>query len=199
MKTITNPENYEGEIKKSKFLSFAYNVSSENEIAELLKSIKTKHPKATHVCFGYVLQNTEKFSDDGEPVFTAGKPILDTIKKQHLTNVLVVVVRYFGGVLLGAGGLIRAYSNSANKVLALSKKVQLKNYDVFSFSLPYEIYNGIFEQLLLSDDVKLLNAEFLENINVKLAITKNSENINENVLITKYGAKNLTKVNEITM
>lgn len=104
------------EIKKSKFICQRYDVSTKEECDNILSQIHQQHKKATHICYAYVLENTAKFSDDGEPSGTAGRPILGVIQKKHKTNVLVVVIRYFGGIKLGAGGLIRAYTKSASNI-----------------------------------------------------------------------------------
>ena len=127
MKTIIgNIENII-EIKKSKFLSFAYSVGSEDEVDKILDNLRAEHRSANHVTYAYVLfsPSVEKCSDDGEPSGTAGKPILENIKRKGLQNILVVVVRYFGGIKLGAGGLVRAYSNSAKEVLEIGSAREL--------------------------------------------------------------------------
>jgi len=103
-------------IKKSKFISYIQPVDTEEEALEFIDTIRKKHWDATHNCFAYVIgehDHIQKASDDGEPSGTAGKPILEVIKKEHLKNVAIVVTRYFGGIMLGAGGLIRAYGQSA--------------------------------------------------------------------------------------
>lgn len=108
------------EIKKSKFIGQKFNVSSIDDVNRILADIKKEHKKATHVCYAYRIvgkEYLEKAFDDGEPSGTAGKPILNVIQKQDLKNVLVVIVRYFGGIKLGAGGLLRAYSKTASETL----------------------------------------------------------------------------------
>lgn len=112
-------ENILYEINKSKFLGFAYRVSNAQEVEDRIDAIKQQHSKATHICYAYVLSNPnlEKCSDDGEPDGTAGRPILEVVKKHNLSNTLVVVVRYFGGIKLGAGGLLRAYSTTAKNTI----------------------------------------------------------------------------------
>lgn len=117
--TIKQGEIFEGyyEEKKSKFLAFSSYVASKLEIENFLKSISSIHKKSKHICYAWRLiengQVFQKSSDDGEPSGTAGKPILNIIEKNELFNVCIVVVRYFGGVKLGAGNLLRAYSKSA--------------------------------------------------------------------------------------
>ena len=105
------------EISKSKFYSYAYTVQTVNEIKEILEKQKKEHKKATHVCYAYIVDDEgskEKYSDDGEPKGTAGQPIMNVLKRKNLRNILVVVVRYFGGIKLGAGGVLRAYSKATS-------------------------------------------------------------------------------------
>ena len=113
-------ETFELEISKSRFISYRLELSSLDDVKLFLEKLKKEHKKARHVCYAYVYNKeviSEKCSDDGEPGGTAGYPILNVIKKKNLTNVLVAVVRYFGGIKLGAGGLTRAYTKSAAGVL----------------------------------------------------------------------------------
>ena len=99
--------------KKSRFIGYAARVNSEDDARTFIDDIAREHPKASHVTFAYVLQNTAKTNDDGEPRGTAGLPIYNVITRRKLQNIVVVVVRYFGGTLLGKGGLIRAYGKTA--------------------------------------------------------------------------------------
>lgn len=108
------------EIQKSKFIGYAYRVDDVKNIEEILLQQKKEHKKATHICYAYKIDSgmeIVKFSDDGEPQGTAGRPMLSVIEKKKLNNVLVVVVRYFGGVKLGANGLVRAYTKAASLAL----------------------------------------------------------------------------------
>lgn len=115
-------------INKSKFISFVFPLKDEKECKDILASLSEKYNDATHICYAYVLSSprVEKCSDNGEPSGTAGKPILEVLKKKALEDVLCVVVRYFGGKKLGAGGLIRAYSNSASEAISLGQIVEKK-------------------------------------------------------------------------
>lgn len=113
-------DSYELEINKSRFIAYKLELSSLDEVKPFLEKLKKEHKKARHVCYAYVYNKeiiSEKCSDDGEPGGTAGYPILNVIKKKNLTNVLVAVVRYFGGIKLGAGGLTRAYTKACAGVL----------------------------------------------------------------------------------
>ncbi|MBE7076437.1 MAG: YigZ family protein [Clostridiales bacterium] len=107
-------------INKSRFVAYRYSLESLEEVKNILDLLRKEHKKATHVCYAYVYnkeQVSEKCSDDGEPNGTAGYPILNVIKKKNISNTLVVVVRYFGGIKLGAGGLTRAYTKSCASVM----------------------------------------------------------------------------------
>ncbi len=143
--TITKSAQKETDIKKSRFIARAYPVSSEEAVAEILADNRKEHYKATHVCHAYVLNTDpvrQKSNDDGEPSGTAGKPILDVIHNLQFTNVLVVVIRYFGGIKLGAGGLVRAYAGAANQVLAEALAVKMQVSVHVQVRLPYNLYGG---------------------------------------------------------
>lgn len=137
------------EINKSKFYSFAYPVFSELEVKARLSELREKYADATHICFAYILDTPrqEKASDDGEPSGTAGKPMLELLKKKNLSNILLVVIRYFGGIKLGAGGLVRAYTNSSNLVLTnanIVEYVTIKKYRaVIDLSMGAKLQNII--------------------------------------------------------
>ena len=109
-------KEYEYTMKKSKFIGYYYKVNDINEINDILNILKKEHKKARHIPYAYKIDNNIKKSDDKEPSNTAGGPILNIIEKKNLNNVLIVIVRYFGGIKLGAGGLIRSYSYTANMV-----------------------------------------------------------------------------------
>ena len=129
------------EIHKSKFYSFSYPVFDVDTINRILDRVREEHKTATHVCYAYVLDSpkAEKMSDDGEPGGTAGKPMLELIKKKKLSNVLLIVVRYFGGIKLGAGGLVRAYTTAGN--MALNDATVREFYEVkkYRVEVPCEL------------------------------------------------------------
>ena len=104
------------EIKKSKFYAFNYNVESIDEINQILEILKKEHKKAKHIVYAYKIDGIEKKYDDGEPSGTAGLPLYNIINKKNLNHILIVVVRYFGGIKLGAGGLLRAYNTAGSDV-----------------------------------------------------------------------------------
>jgi len=134
--SINSSKVYEVEIKKSTFIGLSYVVNSAEEVTKILSKVSEENPSATHICYAYKIgENEQKFDDNGEPQGTAGKPILDCITKKNLCNILVVVVRYFGGIKLGAGGLVRAYSSTASNVIALSEIKTLELYKKIKFNL----------------------------------------------------------------
>ena len=104
-------------IKKSKFITKFYNIDDESIVKDIIENLKKEYKKATHITYAYSINGKEKAVDDGEPSHTAGLPILNVIHMKNLNNVLIVVIRYFGGIKLGAGGLTRAYSKSAAEII----------------------------------------------------------------------------------
>lgn len=125
MKSIINKETYEITIKNSKFIGVIIPIESLDDVKDNINTIKEEYKNATHYCYAFTLINNKGFSDDGEPNKTAGIPILKIIESNGLVNVLVVVIRYFGGIKLGPGGLIRAYSNTCKEVINKSTLVEL--------------------------------------------------------------------------
>lgn len=168
-------------IQKSKFFAFSYYADSESRVQEILKLLKQKYYDATHICYAYNINSKQKCSDDGEPQGTAGKPILDCIQKKKLDNVLVVVVRYFGGIKLGAGGLTRAYSNSASDVLAMSGLKQIQECISVEFAIaPNEI--KFVELIKKMTGVKFVQTNFSSPIMVKVICEiPNESNLIQNI------------------
>ena len=134
MKTVNNNIN-EIIINKSKFITYTYHIDNVDEVSIKLDELKKEYKDATHICYAYIINSQEKCADDGEPSGTAGMPILNILQKEQLQNVLCVVIRYFGGIKLGAGGLVRAYARACKESLLikeLTKGYEIKvlfNYD----------------------------------------------------------------------
>lgn len=126
MKTISKNIENEIIINKSRFICKLVKVYSEEDVMNALNSAKEEYKDATHYCYSYIIDNTERFNDDGEPGGTAGMPILNVLKQNELNYVLCIVIRYFGGIKLGAGGLVRAYTKSASECLNNSTLKELK-------------------------------------------------------------------------
>lgn len=157
-------------INKSKFIALTYHIDSLNEINNKLEEVKKIYKDATHYCYAYILDNFEKVSDDGEPSGTAGLPILNVLKKENLNRVLCIVIRYFGGVKLGAGGLIRAYSN-ATKESIITKKYN-KGY-LIKVDIDYNNIKQIEYQL---NNSIIIEKNFNENPYYVVKITKEELN-----------------------
>lgn len=153
MKTISKNIENEIIINKSRFICKLVKVYSEEDVINALNNVKEEYKDATHYCYSYIIDNTERFNDDGEPGGTAGMPILNVLKQNELNYVLCIVIRYFGGIKLGAGGLVRAYTKSASECLNVSTLKELK----IGFSIKI---------LFDYDKVKLIDYT-LNNIDIK--------------------------------
>ncbi len=169
--TIKHEASAEFEEKHSLFIGYAKPVKSEEEAAEFIKTIKIKHKDATHNVFGYTMKNgvIARYSDDGEPQGTAGMPVLDVIRKSGVDDACVVVTRYFGGTLLGAGGLVRAYSQAAKIALEAAEIVTYEPYTELCVPCSYSDYQKISAELpkygAIVDDT-----EFSDNVMLKIAV-----------------------------
>lgn len=159
--------------QKSRFICHIKPVETENEANEFISGIKQKYWDAKHNVYAYILKdgNIKKFSDDGEPHSTAGLPMLQTMDKKQLVNCVAVVTRYFGGVLLGTGGLVRAYSGCVSLGIEAAGIIEMVDSFKCSFTCPYESY-GKFENLIKGFTVKIENTEFNENVKVTFFIGK---------------------------
>ena len=181
MKTIKYNITHEYIIQKSKFISMLYQVNNEEEVINILNRLKLEYKDATHICYAYIINNIKRFQEDGEPSGTAGMPILNVIEQQNLNMVLAVVIRYFGGIKLGAGGLVRAYTTSVVEAL--------ENQDLGEIVSGYKVtitfqYNN---SRLIDNALKnyqIINKEFNSEITYIVNIPKTEyikiENIIEN-------------------
>lgn len=139
-------------IEKSRFITYLKKVDTVNEYKDYLKTIKKLHYNATHVCSACVLKDYKKASDDGEPSGTAGMPILNVLEKNEMENICALVVRYFGGIKLGAGGLIRAYSNSTKLALDKACKYIELVYPSYELQLDYDKANRV-EHFIMTNTI----------------------------------------------
>ncbi|MDD2413611.1 MAG: YigZ family protein [Eubacteriaceae bacterium] len=170
--TITGFSESEARIKKSRFIGQAYPITSEEQAETLLATMRKTHYKANHICWAYILSTTparQKASDDGEPSGTAGKPILEVLERRELKDVLVLVIRYFGGIKLGAGGLIRAYSGSASAVLDTATVVRETLADCVRLTIDYPQYGNL-KNKLTDRNVSPCNESFAEKVTLDFEI-----------------------------
>ncbi|MES2379389.1 MAG: YigZ family protein [Bacteroidota bacterium] len=158
----------------SKFLAYAYPITSEAEIKGIVASLKSEHPKANHHCWAVRLTTDRavfKLNDDGEPSGTAGRPILNILLSKDLTNILVVVVRYFGGTLLGVPGLINAYKMATEEALIHAVIIEKTVNDVYTISFDYLQMNDIM-RLIKDADLTIFNQQFDNDCSMQVSIRK---------------------------
>jgi len=174
--------------KGSKFLAFLYPVKLEEEIKKHLQELKSKYPDATHNCYAWVLhpdKSAQRSSDDGEPSGSAGKPILRAILSSGLTNVLVVVVRYFGGTQLGIPGLIKAYGDAAKLATAEAYKIEKYVEDIFEISATFEHENEIHRMIQLFG-ARILNRQYGTKVSYEIAVRQSVSNNFSNKCTNNY-------------
>lgn len=165
-KTIKIDAINEITIKKSRFICNLRRIETQEEGQNIIADIKKEHYKARHSCFAMIIgQKSEikRFSDDGEPTGTAGIPILNVLEKKELTNVLAVVTRYFGGIKLGTGGLVRAYSGSVSEALTQTHLVEVKEQDGIEITLTYPQYQT-YANFLQKEKLVELNTQFSHEV-----------------------------------
>lgn len=181
--SILQGKTYTSEIvtNKSRFLGFARFVEQQDEAENFLKDLRLQYSDARHICYAYKLLNTAKQSDDGEPSGTAGKPILNIIEKKGLQNIIIVVVRYFGGIKLGAGGLLRAYSNTATTTLDSAKIVEYENAIKYRLMLPYSDYENFLSKIK-NRKIKILSSNFENGIQLELVAAENEKIENATII-----------------
>ena len=166
MYTIKEESEKELIINKSKFISKTYFINSKEDALKILDNLNSEYKDATHICYAYRVDNTIKYSDDGEPNNTAGLPIYNVIDKNNLNHVLIVVIRYFGGIKLGAGGLTRAYSNSASLVINDNITELIEGY-LININLDYNYIKDV-EYIL--KDIKIQSKNFDEDITITFTL-----------------------------
>lgn len=190
MKTIIEGKTAEVTEKKSRFIANIFHVESVTEADEKIKQINKKYYDAKHNCYAYIVDGIEKCSDDGEPSKTAGAPMLDILKKNEFTNVLVVVTRYFGGILLGTGGLVRAYSEATKRAIENSDVVEIVSGERYIIEVLYENVNNVLYWC------NKLNIKICENVyetSIKLTIESTKED--KEKLINNVEIENIKVVN----
>jgi uncharacterized YigZ family protein len=162
------------EIKKSKFTGFCYYAGTEKEAKEIILSLKTKYKTATHVVYAFICgkpnSQTMGLSDDGEPKGTAGKPVLQVLRGSGLTNIVCVVIRYFGGIKLGTGGLVKAYTETAQAALRELKTKELMEESEITIAVSYNNFDDVRRTILSEEQTRIISEEFLSNVKIKVSI-----------------------------
>ncbi len=166
--------------KKSEFIANIAHVKTEIEAKVFLDTIRKKHHTANHNCFAYIIKNEkiERQSDDGEPAKTAGMPILEVIRHENLEDVIVVVTRYFGGTLLGTGGLVRAYTAAAKEAVNTAEVLTYTLCNDYFIEFDYSLFDKL-KVILENNNAKILDTQFTNNIKLEFRTLKGEE---ENLL-----------------
>ena len=175
MKTIDKFYQNQIDIKKSQFICRLYPVQTEKEAKEIIAKISEEFKDATHNCSAYYVSDGEGYDDDGEPGGTAGRPMLNVLKKNELQNSVAIVTRYFGGIKLGAGGLVRAYSKSVLETLAIAEIVEMEKYELFSFTFDYQ-HIKLVDSDLRAQKIDIIDKIYDANVTYIVA-TENKERL----------------------
>lgn len=157
-------------IDKSKFIGYSFHINNVDEAESFIKKIKKKHYDATHNCYAYLLKDDmsiAKASDDGEPSSTAGIPMLEVLKKENITDTLIIATRYFGGIKLGAGGLVRAYTKTAKIAIESNIIVNKKIYQKILLEIDYNFLNKI-QKYIEKNDIISNVPEFMEKVRISI-------------------------------
>ena len=170
-RTVLRPSEVEFTEKRSRFIGHCFPVSSEEEALARLAEMRKTYADATHNCWAYNLENgIMRFSDDGEPGGTAGMPIMDTLIRRDIKNAIIVVTRYFGGILLGSGGLVRAYSRSASDALQAAGCGIMSPCKVLEFAVDYPRYGGI--EGFVKENSIVDGIDFMENVRFRVTVAE---------------------------
>ncbi len=197
MRTIKSNITCEIVVKKSKFIANLFSVSSKEEAEDKIKEISKRYHDARHNCYAYIVDDYEKCSDDGEPSKTAGAPMLDILKKKELTNVLVVVTRYFGGILLGTGGLVKAYSECTQNAIEMAETINVIKGMSYEIEITYDNYKNTM-YWCNNLDINITEVKYENNIVLSLESTKEGKNqLLNNIDI--IGTCNIKKENILIM
>lgn len=172
-------------IEKSRFIAYLKPCFSEEEYKEFLKEIKKKYYDASHVCSGFINDNIKRSSDDGEPSGTAGIPILSVLEKNNLNHTAALVVRYFGGIKLGAGGLVRAYGSAVSNCLSIAKLVEDVEYPKYELVLSYDLANKV--NHIIDKEAINISKDYGES--VKFTYLSNNEKLIDKIAEITSGIK----------
>lgn len=182
MFTIKENSIYQYEIKKSKFITLLYKINSIDEVNKFLEEARKNYSDATHCCFAYKIEGVQKFSDDGEPGGTAGLPIMEVLNKKNLDYILCIVIRYFGGIKLGAGGLVRAYSKAVREAIDNNEIIKLVEGYLIEIEANYEDqkqYDYLFAEKIIK---KEFNEKVIYYIEIKKEDITSIQNTNYKIL-----------------
>lgn len=199
-KTIDGYSQTEWEVQKSRFISYVNHIENETQAQDFVNQIRKKHFDATHNCYAYIIgehSDTQKSNDDGEPSGTAGVPILEVLKKNELSDIVVVVTRYFGGIKLGAGGLIRAYGKSATLGLEASVIVKKSVFNCYNLSMDYDLL-GTLENYLHQKEIRIKDKNYTDKVDITILLPQNdSENTLKDITNLSAARCKITKLDTV--
>lgn len=198
-KTIYDPAQASFIEQKSEFIGYIAPVKTNEEAVAFIESVKAQHRKARHNCYAYVLRDgmISRYSDDGEPQGTAGPPILDVIQKSGLTDVCIVVTRYFGGILLGKGGLTRAYSTGASMAVNAARLMIMCEAYELTLTLDYSLYDKV-NYVLPDFEIKILATDYAEKVKIRLLVKEElADNLCDKLVDITNGNIEISKSDKI--
>lgn len=190
-KTVRQAGHNEVTIQKSRFIGYASPCATEEEAIRYIQAIREQHREARHHCYAYIIGSNSgimRYSDDGEPGGTAGMPMLDLLKKEQTVNCCVVVVRYFGGILLGTGGLVRAYTQGCKLALEAAEIVRMELSDVIQCRVNYSLWNTI-QYALKNMDILVGGVQYLDTVEFEYAVRKKDSEESIRTLLNKTDGK----------
>ena len=170
------------EVKKSKFIANIIKITDEQDAKEKLNKIRKEYSDARHNCYAYIVYDNEtktkieKSSDDREPSGTAGIPMLTLLQKNNLVNVLIVVTRYFGGILLGTGGLVRAYTDSSKQALEAAKIIDLQYGEILEYCIEYDEFEYL-KYICEKNNIEIINTEYSSNVKANIKIKEEDKTL----------------------
>lgn len=185
MKTIAKAVESEINVKKSQFICHLFPTKTKKESKEIIIKVNEKYSDATHNCTAYIVSDGEGFDDDGEPGGTAGKPMINVLRKNDLHNVTAVVTRYFGGVKLGAGGLVRAYSKSVLEAINEAEILEVELYDVYTLIFEYSEIKTV-DGEVRTNNLEVINKEYSDKVSYDV-VSKDFRDIEK--IFEKYDNK----------
>lgn len=189
--TVRQAGHNEVTIQKSRFIGYASPCTTEEEAIRYIQAIREQHREARHHCYAYIIGSNSgimRYSDDGEPGGTAGMPMLDLLKKEQTVNCCVVVVRYFGGILLGTGGLVRAYTQGCKLALEAAEIVRMELSDVIQCRVNYSLWNSI-QYALKNMDILVGGVQYLDTVEFEYAVRKKDSEESIRTLLNKTDGK----------
>lgn len=185
MKTIKKAIQSEVNVKKSQFICSLVPTRTKKESKEVIQKLNEQYSDATHNCTAYIVSDGEGFDDDGEPGGTAGKPMINVLRKNELHNVTAVVTRYFGGIKLGAGGLVRAYSKSVMEAIGEAEILEIEEYEVYNLVFEYSDIK-IADSEVRNNNLEVIDKEYSDKVSYDV-VSKDSRDILQ--IFEKYSGK----------